>query len=220
MKFVNMMLRTAPALLLLASVSSVQGALSDPCAIVPGAYVLNNLTGVGGGCTLGDKVYSNFQSEGLTTNQVQVTFNILDGNEYQLVFQKSQGFSSNFTLSYDISVLTPGKAIIAADAQGNYPFPAGASVLTVDVRAAGMTEALFVSTPAAADPGPQGLMNPSATITVRNSFVYGGETLAEVSNSVIQGDISQEEIVPEPGTYALMGSALVGLALLRRKFQV
>jgi hypothetical protein len=180
---------------------------------VPGVYVLNTLM-VSNGCTLQDKQYTNFQSTGLDNSQVGVTFNIVSGDEYQLVFQKFQGFSSNFTLSYDVIVVGAGRQVIAADVQGNYPFPTGLSVLTVDVN-----EANFVSVPSASDPMAQ-TITPTKTVRVVNSFTFGGEALAEVSNSVIQSESQGEEgVVPEPGTYALMGSALLGLVALRRKFQ-
>ncbi len=187
------------------------------------------LTGIAvDGCFQGDKLFSNFnylvngQVPGSTNpfrpGRVQISFsfgvNTSGQDMHTIEFTPFDTWNVAFTLSYDVSIYQPQRPgwIMGADNQGTYPLPTGNGDLTTVVDPGAWTAH---STPSATDPGPQ-YFTPVLSVHVSHSYAPGSPT------SNLEGfkeTLTEQFPIPEPATYILMGSSLLGLGWLGRRLR-
>lgn len=176
-------------------------------------------TFLGNTCTLGDKMFSNFNYDGtqVPAGSTSISFNQV-GNEYHVLITPVSGFfTASFTFGYTVAVL-PGVPpnvppatfqIVATKAQS---FFAAVPSATGNVTVTNSAGPNYVLAPGTETGGPSffGGVN---SLTTSAKFNPGNAGLVSVELDAVQANTA----IPEPGSLALIGGGLMGLAMLLRK---
>jgi len=192
----------------------------------------------GGGCFLGDKLFTNLAFSGSSefdNSTVTTTFNAISPTEYKLTLLPGAlgtaggVFTSTFNFSFDIGVITSGVQgtpcptcqIIGVKDQANYSiqFPGGLvtdtkSILNSSGIVIGPLLTYNLSSPGNETQGPTTFPGVAG---VRSSSTFtptGGARLNSLEFSFAQ---ATSPTVPEPMSLALTGLGLVGLGLIGRR---
>jgi hypothetical protein len=193
------------------------------------ATVIQNLGDLiaNGGCTIQDKIFtfdaSSYSGGGSVTADdvgVQVVFNnIPDADVHGWVFTPSGSWTTDFTISYAISVLPafPDVSIRSTKLQINAGNTPGAPATTVNLTEnGGALPPLAASFITAGDESDLATYAPVNTVSVVNSAtIPGGKVLLSLENDF--GEVTATT-VPEPATATLFGGALIALSLLVRRY--
>jgi hypothetical protein len=189
------------------------------------ADLLTIASGAGNGCQSQDKIFTNFSYSLGSTDAGSVTATLvaqLGGSQdiHGWVFAHAGNWSTNFTLSYTISVAPgfPNTTIIASKDQLNTGFvPNGSS--DTDTQTPNVGSAFAIITDGSIIGGETAQHNWPAGVTSINvsNVVVAGPNVISVENDFIE-QVSTPS-VPEPGTITLMlgGIGFVGLGLIRRR---
>jgi len=168
------------------------------------------------GCYDQDKAYYNFQYSGGNASGITVSIGttpIGPIDQHTVNFQSSPAWLTPFTLNYIIEVIDPNPSeVIYYAALGmtstSLPgMPNNSSITEVldpDVGANVTLVATPVNIAASAT-------SYARLIEVSNSVNPSGATITQFTNTFF------EQVIPEPGTYAIIGSGLLALALVRRR---
>jgi hypothetical protein len=181
----------------------------------------DQLTGVGNGCEIGDKIFSNFSTGSIPTGTA-IQFGST-GPLYTVNFIKTSlgGFRDDFTESYSITI-DPTKppaslnptwiAAVATGMQDSNGNGNAAVTKLVTGDANGTASAIDVN----------GTIVPSVLtgihaqkLDVTDSFTYKSGVITNVSNSFLQ--VSRMTDTPEPASMALIGGGLLALCFARRR---
>jgi hypothetical protein len=163
-----------------------------------------------GSCDQNDKIWT-FGASNLGAG-VQVLFSVpaVDTHAMQIVGFDNSDLAGAWSIDYSISVSDPNWVINAMFAGADNP--GGGSNLSKDITGDAIFSLSVVD--GVEGPGSQQLGLSATNLNISENFsVLAGSTLLSVSNTFTQVPVQ----IPEPGTLALMGIALTGLAFLRRR---
>lgn len=189
------------------------------------------------GCTIGDKVFTNFNLgtlplEGLTgINASNVMVTPITTGDFGFTFSggfiAAPGTNIGLVISYVASVLDPAKSI--TDFTVSIGTLTGTNMLFADMIVGclgvgnpfeGPSTGCFNNSNSILLTGLPGTsstktFSPVSAVAIANGFeIGGGDTLSSFSNSFSQTTM----IVPEPGTLTLLGTGLMAIgAFLRRR---
>ena len=159
-------------------------------------------------CDQADKVWT--IGANTLDDSVQVLFSspIVSTHVMQIIGFDNSDLAGAWSIDYSISVIDPTFEISSMFAGADNP--GGGSTLTKDVTG---DEVFSLSVLDGVEgPGSQRLGLSATTLNISEAFsVNAGADLLSVSNTYRQTE------VPEPGTLALIGLALAGLAVVRRR---
>lgn len=188
------------------------------------ANVGQNVLSVGS-CSIGHLVFSNFQ----VTNTGFTNVNVLLGSN-------SGQSGSTFDISFTVNTNPPLAGASGADIILNYTvtgagqmgagvrFGTGANVIIIE----NVCDSPFAGTTCTGTTIGSGIANvnpPPGSISAQFGLTGGPYSVTYVQKDIAFGNggaisdfVNSHEAVPEPTTSLLMGTALLGLALLRKRF--
>jgi len=196
------------------SASASAAAIDTPC--VNGLTVGTLITS--GGCWIQDKIFTNWTYTGGGTVAaanvgINVIFSVVPGTEiHGFTFTPEAAvWGTSFTLGYTIAILSGPNSIVSAQDQlllGEFPN------LTSGVSTKGNGEVYVMSQALATDGSifatPVLSLTSSTAVTIPAG---AGNFVASLEEVYTQADT----VIPEPMTFLLIGTGLVGLGLLRRR---
>ena len=165
-------------------------------------------------CEQQDKIYSNFAPGAIPTDAtLRLQVQPLGTADFHTVsFQGN--FLASFTVSYDIAIdmtvaPSPLERILAVSADISNPSNTGTpnNVKTLSADGGGAVSGSIMSLPG--NPGTPVLTNVTS-MHVQDAYTANGGAVVSISNTFLESN------VPEPVTYAMIGSGLLLLASLRR----
>ena len=208
---------------LLASLSSAQGAIVS-CAGTTLSALIALGSGPGNGCVVDDKLFNGFSYAGSTNAPAASLVNAsLDSNTatltYGWTFTSATGaFLGNFTLGYTVTVIASlcPTCVITSDTEqllaGNAP-PGPVSISVAE--SAGLSPITIDN----ATFGDNTNGNSFAGVTTLTKLATTSGISATTPLLSFESDVRQTVLgtVPEPATFSLMGIALLGVGLVRRR---
>lgn len=211
---------TLLSLPIMVSAAPVLGPPVTQCSAIPGVsgtandliFAFATWTTAGFACEQQDKIYSNFSPGAIptgTTLRLQVQ-PLVTGDFHTATFNGN--FLTSFTVSYDIAIdltLNPTELITAVTGDISNPSNTGTpSNLKSIFSEGGALIGTLTSTPG----------SPGTTITTANTALHavdaytaGGGAAVSISNT-----FRESPTVPEPASFVMLGSAVIGLSLLMR----
>lgn len=208
------------ALGLFASLGSMQ-AVIVPCTNTTLAALIALGAGAGNGCSVNDKLFNNFSYTPGASAPVAGSVNAtLQANDptltYGFSFSSSTGsFVGNFVLGFTVGINTAicPTCLITSTAEQL-------------LAGTGPPGTVSISVAESAGPSPVLISNASFGANTNGSTIAPGvltltksATATGISSSnpllSFESDVRQTNTIPEPGTFLLLGGALLGLSALR-----
>jgi len=164
-------------------------------------------------CEQQDKIYSNFAPGAIPTDAtLRLQVQPIGAQDFHTVtFQGN--FLASFTVSYDVAIdmtiAPPLTRILQVSGDVSNPSNTGTpnNVKTLSANGGGAVSGSLMSVPG--NPGPPIATNVTS-LHVSDAYSANGGAVVSISNTFL------ESAVPEPVTYAMIGSGLLLLASLRR----
>jgi hypothetical protein len=207
--------------LFLSVVLSVSATAATIGSCVPGALSAY----IGNACTLGDKVFDNFDYSGnVDPSNINIDFQMV-GAEFRLILAPVTGAGFFTTLSFvDRITVKAGIApnippaiyeIVGVKDQSNFSLAQGTAGQLVVANSPGPAYTLVPGT----ETGGPAFFTPTGSITTTSTLTGPGGTGAASPglSSFELGYIQADTAVPEPASFALIGSGLLCLGLLRKR---
>jgi len=207
--------------LVLPTILSVSAIAAPIGTCTPGALS----TFIGNSCTLGDKTFDNFSYSGnVLASNIGLDFQ-MQGVEFRLILapMTGAGFFTAFTFTNSITVI-PGVSpniapavyrIVGVKDQSNFSLAPGSSGDLHVVNSPGPTYDLV---PGNETGGPTFFAPTTAVTTTTTLTGAGGVGSASPGLSSFElGYIQSNTAVPEPATLSMIGLALIGTGLLRKR---
>jgi hypothetical protein len=170
------------------------------------------------GCTHLDKQFNNFSYTGDSVSSINAFHEFTNGGGTQDIhgwlFSLSGGWTTGFTLSYDVTVINaPGEAIFAIKDQIDSGLtPNGTSLTDTETVLAGGGGPYSITVSGSGVETKQQLLSPVVTkLHTVSVFTPGGGHLASYEQQYF------ETPIPEPATFLLMGFGLLGVAVFGRR---
>jgi len=195
--------------------------------------VLSTYIGSGYTCALGDATFSNFTytATGNGTTAPTTSTNVVAIDEDGTVgFQVEPvwlvGGTETETITFSFEVTTASYDIIrfaasdTATANGTAKINSGSAATLKDGGSTLATEVFTCSSSLCLEGGMTELsVSPGTTLLVTDEFFMTASGGLPVTNSAHISNLTNtfEELIPEPATFILIGSALVGLAVAERR---